>query len=327
MRSALLLEQESASESCSGVTTPVSSSRRNLKDHSSSAESGYNTGSSGLLEGGAGGSVGVDNLGKSSVVSKESDSEAGGPNGTEKSQASQKTSTSAGTKRPKQLTRRNTFAVSNPSRSRAGQVQATRRSRLESADGSGSGDGAGAGTTTASRRSAGSSNSSSRGSRSTTESQEGTPRKKALSPPLSAQNRRLLPATPVRRSEKAHLAATRPKSMISTSPTNTAGGALSLAENNEGVPTTSPSKAKEDDSRVTEDTQLYDKSTETPTSANGTASQGTSRADGADSGKRSDALGNLQENSKIKHTVAYRDNSPLYRDGKSLIYTCTCMCR
>ena len=303
VRSALLLEQESASESCSGVTTPVSSSRRNLKDHSSSAESGYNTGSSGLLEGGAGGSVGVDNLGKSSVVSKESDSEAGGPNGTEKSQASQKTSTSAGTKRPKQLTRRNTFAVSNPSRSRAGQVQATRRSRLESADGSGSGGGAGAGTTTASRHSAGSSNSSSRGSRSTTESQEGTPRKKALSPPLSAQNRRLLPATPVRRSEKAHLAATRPKSMIATSPTNTAGGVLSLAENNEGTPTTSPSKAKEDDSRVTEDTQLYDKSTETPTSANGTASQGTSR-----------------ENSKIKHTVAYRDNSPLYRDGKSLIY-------
>ena len=318
MRSALLLEQESVSESCSGVTTPVSSSRRNLKDHSSSAESGYNTGSSGLLEGGAGGSVGVDNLGKSSVVSEESGSEAGGPNGTEKSQASQKTSTSAGTKRPKQLTRRNTFAVSNPSRSRAGQVQATRRSRLESAEGSGGG--AGAGTTTASRRSAGSSNSSSRGSRSTTESQEGTPRKKALSPPLSAQNRRLLPATPVRRSEKAHLAATRPKSAIATSPTNTFGGVLSLAENNEGTPTTSPSKAKEDDSRVTEDAQLYNKLTETPTSANSTASQGTSRADGADSGKRSDALGNLQEDSKIKHTVAYRDNSPLYRDGKSLIY-------
>ena len=309
MRSALLLEQESVSESCSGVTTPISSSRRNLKDHGS-AESGYNTGSSGLLEGGTG-SGGVNNVGKSSVVSEESGSEAGG-NGSktiEKSQASQKTSTSAGTKRPKPLTRRNTSAASNPSRSRAGHVQA--RSRLDSADGSG-------GTST-SKHSAGAGNPSSRG-RSTTDSQGGTPRKKALSPPSSTQNRRLLPATPVRRSEKAHLAATRPKSMIATSPTSTTGGSLSLAENNEGAPATSPSKAKEGDSQ--EDNQESGKSTESPTSADEAASQLGSRADG-DSGEGSDTLGNLQENSlegKIKHTVAYKDTSPLYKDGKSLIH-------
>ena len=308
VRSALLLEQESVSESCSGVTTPISSSRRNLKDHGS-AESGYNTGSSGLLEGGTG-SGGVNSVGKSSVVSEESGSEAGG-NGSktaEKSQVSQKTSTSAGTKRPKPLQRRNTSAVSNPSRSRAGHVHA--RSRLDSADGSGA--------TSTSRHSGGVGNPSSRG-RSTTESQGGTPRRKALSPPSSTQNRRLLPATPVRRSEKAHLAATRPKSMIATGST---GRSLSLAENNERAPTTSPSKAKEGDSQVTEDNQVNSKTTESPTSADEAASQLDSRSDG-DSGERSDTLGNLQENSldrKIKHTIAYKDTSPLYKDGKSLIH-------
>ena len=308
MRSALLLEQESVSESCSGVTTPISSSRRNLKNHGS-AESGYNTGSSGLLEGGTG-SGGVNNMGKSSVVSEESGSEAGG-NGSkrvEKSQASQKTSTSAGTKRPKPLTRRNTSAVSNPSRSRAGHVQA--RSRLDSADGSG-------GNST-SKHSVGAGNPSSRGR--LIEPQGGTPHKKALSPPSSTQNRRLLPATPVRRSEKAHLAATRPKSMIATSPTSTTSGSLPLAETNEGAPATSPSKAKEGDSQ--EDNQENGKSTESPTSADEAASQLGSRADG-DSGEGSDTLGNLQENSlegKIKHTVAYKDTSPLYKNGKSLIH-------
>lgn len=308
LRSAMLLEQESVSESCSGVTTPTSSSRRNLKDHGS-AESGYNTGSSGLLEGGAG-SGGDNNVGKSSIVSEESGSEAGGPNGSKKaeqSQISQKTSTASagGTKRPKPLTRRNTSAVSNPSRSRAGHTQA--RSRLESSDGSG-------GTATFSnRRSAGAGNLSSRGKLTTTDSRGGTPRKKALSPPLSTQNRRLLPATPVRRSEKAHLAATRPKSMIATSatsPTDTTGASLSSAENNTGAPATSPSKAKDD-------TQANSKSTESPTSADETASQLSSKADGAGSGEGSS---NLQENSKMKHTVAYKDTSPLYKDGKSLIH-------
>lgn len=312
MRSALLLEQESVSESCSGVTTPNSSSRRNLKDHGS-AESGYNTGSSGLLEGGSGSSI-VSNVGKSSVVSEESGSEIGngGNKVTEQSQASQKTSTSAGTKRPKPLTRRNTYAVSNPSRSRAGHVQA--RSRLDSAEGSDA--------TSVSRRSAGAGNPSSSG-KSTTESQGGTPRKKALSPPSSTQNRRLLPATPVRRSEKAHLAATRPKSMITTSPT---GGSLSLAETIEGAPKTSPSKAKEGDSPVTEDNQVNSKSTDTstPTSTDEASSQLSSRADGESAGEGTDTLGVLQGNSqegKIKHTVAYKDTSPLYKDGKSLADT------
>ena len=315
VRSALLLEQESVSESCSGVATPVSSSRRNLKEHGS-AESGYNTGSSGLLEGGAGSGGVNNNMGKTSVVSEESGSEAGGSNGSktaEKSRASQKTSTSAaaGTKRPRPLTRRNTSAVSNPSRSRAGHVQA--RSRLDSADNSGH-------SSTTNRRSTGASNPSSRG-KSTTASQGGTPRKKALSPPLSTQNRRLLPATPVRRSEKAHLAATRrPKSMNATSPTSASGGSLSLAEDNEGAPATSPSKAKEGHTQVTEDTQVNSKSIESPSSTDEGASQLSSRDDRADSGEGSDTLGNLQENSKIKHTVAYKDRSPLYKDGKSLIH-------
>ena len=307
----MLQEQESASESCSGVTTPTSSSRRNLKDHGS-AESGYNTGSSGLLEGGAG-NGGDNNVGKTSIVSEESGSEAGGPNSSKKSeqsQASQKTTTtSASAKRPRPLTRRNTSAVSNPSRSRAGHVQT--RSRLDSADGSG-----GSVASSSNRRSAGASNLSSRGKSTTTDSRGGTPRKKALSPPLSAQNRRLLPATPVRRSEKAHLAATRPKSMIATSatsPTDTTGESLELAENNTGAPATSPSKAKED-------AQASSESTESPTSADETATQLSSKADGARSGEGSDMLGNLQENSKMKNTVAYKDTSLLSKDGKSLIH-------
>lgn len=308
MRSALLLEQESVSESCSGVTTPNSSSRRNLKDHSS-AESGYNTGSSGLLEGGSGSSIG-NNVGKTSVVSEESGSEVGngGDKITEQSQASQKTSTSnsVGTKRPKPLTRRNTYAISSPSRSRAGHVQA--RSRLDSADDSG--------LTSVNRRSVGAGNPSSR-DKSTTESQGGTPRKKALSPPSSTQNRRLLPATPMRRSEKAHLAATRPKSMIATSPT-TSGGSLSLAENNKETP---PSKAKEGDSQATEDNQMNGKSSDTPTSADEVSSQLYSKADGESAGEGSDTLGVLHGNSLIKHTVAYKDSSPLYKDGESLADT------
>ena len=310
----MLLEQESVSESCSGVTTPTSSSRRNLKDHGS-AESGYNTGSSGLLEGGAG-CGGDNNVGKTSIVSEESGSEAGGPNGSKKSehsQASQKiTTTSASAKRPRPLTRRNTSAVSNPSRSR--HVHA--RSRLDSEDGSGGGV-----TSSTNRRSAGAGNLSSRGKSTMTDSRGGTPRKKALSPPLSTPNRRLLPATPVRRSEKAHLAATRPKSMIATSatsPTDTTGGSLELAENNTGAPATSPSKAKED-------AQASSESTESPTSADETASQLSSKADGAGSGEGSEMLGNLQENSKMKHTVAYKDTSLLSKDGKSLIHTCTCI--
>lgn len=56
VRSAMLVEQESISESCSSeTTTPIyspSSSKRNLKDQavSNSGESGYSTGSS-CLEG------------------------------------------------------------------------------------------------------------------------------------------------------------------------------------------------------------------------------------------------------------------------------------
>ena len=310
VRSALLVEQESVSESCSGVTTPISSSRRNLKDHSS-AESGYSTGSSVLLEGG-GGTSGV-NVGKSSIVSEESGSEAGNGAGgskmVEQSKASQKnTTTPAGNKRPKQLIRRNTSAVSNPSRSRAGNSQA--RSRLESADGS---------ANSVSGRGA-----SSRG-RSTTDpnsnSQGGTPRRKALSPPMATPNRKLQPATPVRRSEKAHLAATQPKSMIATTPSPTTGGLISLAKSNEGVPKKSTSK--QSSSQVTEDNQVNNKSTDSPTSAGEeSSSELSSRADRINSGEGSDAVhvaisqGDSPEN-KMKHTVAYKDTSPLYKDGKS----------
>ena len=275
VRSALLVEQESVSESCSGTTTPIyspQSSQRNLKDQSSSsAESGYSTGSSNV----GGGRV------TQSSINEESSSEAGGK--TEQTQDNQTSSTAAsGTavavastaavKRVRPLTRRNTSAVSNPSRTRG--VSHPVRSRLESESG-------------------------------------GAPlRKKALSP-TGTPNRRLLPATPVRRSEKAHLAATRPRSPVTEG--SEAGG---------GVPRKIISKERGDQ---VDSTTASSSSSPTPADPVGNGGQGSSSSSSRNSREGNETLAVQQPSTerKTKHTVLYKDSSPLYKDGEScLIHTC-----
>ena len=302
VRSALLVEQESIPECCSGAVTPTSSSRRHLKDHSNGAESGYNTGSSGLLEGGGfgGGDGGVNSVGKSPVISEESGSEAGVSGGkmSKQGRASQRTVTPPiGTKRSRPLTRRNTSAVSNPSRSRASGNHGTRSTTTS--DGRGvvplRGHGGGAGYHS---------------------SREGTPRRKALSPPSSTQNRKLLPATPVRRSEKAHLAATRPKSLTAsspsaTTPTPTTGESL-LAGSNEG---SSLSQTNGGNSQATDDNQA---SNESPAciSAGEEGSQVTSRVGGSSDKEISAVLGIPSSGMKNEQVAASSDTSPSHKDGE-----------
>lgn len=217
--------------------------------------------------------------------------------------------TAAATKRPRQLTRRNTSAaVSHPSSMPRGTGQTNKA--------------------VASGRSGGAaSNSSTREKgKSDSESSKLVGRKKALSPPATPTPR-LLPATPVRRSEKAHLAATRnrPKSMVLSSGSEAQGGVKS-------TPKKTVSKSKENSPMLTaqdEKIENFDNDGSSQTSVpatpdhSGPSSQPNSKS-GGDSREESENLLPPQPNAegverKTKHTVAYRDTSPLFKDGELII--------
>ena len=206
------------------------------------------------------------------------------------------TKTTTTPKRPRQLTRRNTSAAASRPRGTTHQT----RARLES-----HGSGSGGGNSDASRKGKA---LSERGANNPT-------KKKALSPP-STPTRRLLPATPIRRSEKAHLAATatRPKSMTIMS--------SELATEGKGVATkdTSSSSTKADQSLVDgNDRSSLDNPAKVNDGPSSSRSDGNSR-EGIETSTdaQTSMMGVTATERKTKHTVAYKDTSPLYKDGESL---------
>lgn len=167
--------------------------------------------------------------------------------------------------------------------------------------------------------------------KSVSESLKPVARKKALSPPTTPTPK-LLPATPVRRSEKAHLAATRnrPKSMILTT-----GSATHEDGNDKTSPnTTTVSKESPPVSTATDDGKVENSSNDSPTSVpelpdnaqscqSNPISDENSNEGGSDHEKLSlPQQGTSGAEKKPKHTIAYRDTSPLYKDGELFnVYT------
>ena len=216
--------------------------------------------------------------------------------------------TTAATKKPRQLTRRNTSAaVSHPGSSSRprGTTNQTR-------------------SVTSGRSGTGNPSSREKG-KSVSESSKPVARKKALSPPTTPTPR-LLPATPVRRSEKAHLAATtrnRPKSM-----TLITGSAKQEDSKDKTAPNTTSSISKESPQASTakDDSKVENSSDKPPMSVpelpDTTPSCQTNPISGENSSEGgSEKLSLPQQNTtcaekKTKHTVAYKDTSPLYKDGE-----------
>ena len=308
VRSALVVEQEATSESKAEATTPThsaSSSRRVLKDqavvtsHSNSTQSGIGVAeqTSPAAEGGVSevdsnsGDGGISERGKNVPQTTSSSSKSSTVSSAGGVESSKVTSSTA-PKKSRPIVRRNTSAAVMSGRSRGGHV--TSRTKAE-------GSGRGSGTGDPSRL---------------------TPRKKALSPPATP-NKKLLPATPVRRSEKANLAAaSRPRSMIlngtGSSPANVKASDQTKKDSKVESSTATSTNGDHETKRLGEVTSQSDSKNEEHFQSEESKSEkekekklSVPQSDSTTSGNSASTV-----DRKTRHTVAYKDTSPLYKGGE-----------